>query len=404
MSNYNLLIVSILGFSSGLPFLLTSQTLQAWWTAEGLNLTTVGLLSLAGLPYSIKFLWAPVIDTIKLPILSNKKQWIILCQVLLAISLLLLAQLGMENISTLVYLCIFINFIAATQDVCVDGYRIEVLSKAQYPMGIALSTNLYRLAMFIAGPVALILASKYSWSTTYSLMGLVFALLTYTTLKFANNNNHIIKNDKVTVKNSAKDLFEKKNIKHLILLAFFFKFGDYFAAAMTQPFLQRELSLSIAELAYIGKTSSILGMIVGSFFAVFLLKKTDFKILLFNVAIIQSLVNLTYLILLSYSNYQMIYAVCFLENMIQGISTTVLISYIMNHCSKEYSATQFAIFTSIITLPRIIVGPLAGFVADGFGWPLFFAISFVLSIPSILLTANFSAITSQENLNAEKAN
>ena len=175
--NGRIAAVLVLGFSSGLPLALSGGTLQAWLTVEGVDIRTIGLFSLVGLPYTLKFLWAPLMDRFVIPIFGRRRGWIVLCQmVLIGIILGMSASSPKNALWLLAVLAFFLTFVSASQDIAIDAYRAEVLKTPERGLGAAVSVTGYRVAMLVSGALALILSEYLGWRTTYMLMALILTL------------------------------------------------------------------------------------------------------------------------------------------------------------------------------------------------------------------------------------
>jgi PAT family beta-lactamase induction signal transducer AmpG len=392
----NFLIIFALGISSGLPFALISSTLKALLVDAGFTIKTIGFLSLATLPYSLKFLIAPFIDSLPIPFLTKKighrKSWIIFSQLLLAIFIFLLGIFGIE--SSLMAITIFAFLVAissSAQDIVIDGYRIELINKNDQGLATSFYVYGYRIGILISGSLALFLADKISWTLVYLIMSLFMASCMIATV-LAKETRTNWKNKKTNFlewfKNFVLDPFynfsENKGWYLILLFIISFKLADAFAGNLTAPFLL-EIGYSKTELAGILKTFGLFATLLGVFFGGVFTKKFNILPTLWLATIIQGLSNLSfaYLAKIGY-NIDLLYVVVFIENFSGGIGDAVFVAYLSSICNLNFSATQYALLSSLASFARGILSSSAGIYAEYFGWFKFFIFSGLLAIPGIL--------------------
>lgn len=386
--NARLLAVLFLGFSSGLPLALTGSTLQAWFTEAHIDLVTIGALSLIGIPYTLKFLWAPLMDHFGFPILGRRRGWILFAQFCLVISILWMANLDpINNVKVMAILALLVAFFSATQDIAVDAYRTDVLEVKERGLGSAYYVFAYRAAMLISGGFALVIADYYSFKFTYELMA-GFVLLAMLATIFAPKSIDIKPTSPYvfnTIVTSFRDLLQREKIIFIFLFIIFYKFGDALALSLMTNFLLKGLGFSLTEvgLAYkiVSFVATILGALVGG---IYLTRLNIYKALLwFGLA--QAFSNLTFVVMaLVGKQFALMATSIFIENFCSGLSTAALMTFMMSLCNHRYTASQYAMLSTIASLGRVFLGPVAGFMVQNVGWAQFYFWAFLLCFPGIL--------------------
>jgi MFS transporter, PAT family, beta-lactamase induction signal transducer AmpG len=397
-SDKKLIIILFLGFASGLPLVLLLSTLSIWLMEVGVNKTNIGLFALSTTPYTIKFLWAPIIDSIKLPILDQilgrRRSWIIFSQILLIFSIVLLASSDPGvNIKFTVICTIIVAFASATQDIVIDAYRIESVSSEKQAAAAAMSVCGYRLGMLFSGAGALIIANYYSWQNVYVIMALAIIPVSIITL-FApdpkNTKAQIKDKDYLSwCKNHLIAPFKNfiSNDKWLIILVFImiYKLGDAFAGIMTNPFLI-ELGFTKSEIAIIVKSFGLAATLFGAFFGGLLASKYSIIKSLLIAGVLQLLTNFIFCIQALIGHNNLFLAVTIgAENFAGGMGTIIFIAYISRLCHINYTATQYALLSSFAAFSRTWFSASSGWFADKLDWVNFFIFSAILAIPGILM-------------------
>jgi PAT family beta-lactamase induction signal transducer AmpG len=393
---FDIAIIFFLGMSSGLPLALILSTLKVFLVDANVDIKTIGLFSLISLPYSIKFFWSPILDSINLPFLTKnlgkRKSWIILNQLLLVASIIALGLFANSDVKTIAIIALLIAIFSATQDMAVDAYRIETI-KAQ-DQGIAASFYVYgyRIGMLISGAFALALSQKMSWDMVYYIIASIMAIGIFATL-FARENltlqpksspNFILWLKTFLILPLTNFLQHKK--WYLIFpFVILFKLCDAFAGSLTLPFLI-DIGFSKIEIASIVKTFGLFATLTGAFVGGVLVKKIGFKKSLWTAIIMQAVSNLAfcYQAQIGY-NIASLYLVIFIENFSGGIGDVVFVAYLSSLCNIKYTATQYAVLVSFASMARSLLSSSAGLFVAGFGWMNFFLFSSALAIPSIIL-------------------
>lgn len=381
--------VTLLGFSSGLPLALTSGTLQAWMTIEGVDLKTIGIFALVSLPYTLKFVWSPMMDRFVPPWLGRRRGWIIITQICLIFAIAAMSFCSPSHVPLLLaMIALFVAFASASQDIVVDAYRTDVLRTKERGSGAAVSVFGYRLALLISGAFALILSEYINWNNTYLLMSAVMFIGVITTL-VAPEPERIASPPKSmaeAVTGPMRDYFQRKGALLILLLIIFYKLGDAYAGSLTTAFLIRGVGFSAGDVGTINKAFGLVCVIGGAFIGGALMVKLGlFKSLLFF-GILQAVSNLSFM-LLAYTgkNYELfVFAIAF-ENLAGGMGTSAFVALLMSLCNSRFSATQYALLSSLAAIGRIFIAPTSGFLVESIGWAHFFLITTLVALPGLWL-------------------
>jgi len=395
--NRRMLVVLLLGFASGLPIALVGGTLQAWFKTNGASIVAIGFMTLISQPYSYKFLWAPLLDKYAIPgFLDRRRSWILLMQVGI-ISLIILMALFKPaetvfiinwDVPILLILGLLLSTFSATQDIAIDAYRIEILKHDERGLGSALGIEGYRLAMIASGGFALVLADKYGWQVTYLLMaGLMLVGLLAVGLAPAVTYNGNAREQKLSVVILAafKDFLLRKKSWWILLLVVVYKLSDAFSHALTTAFLL-DLQFSLSEVGMINKVlgvfATLVGVLVGG---LFMTRVGLFKALL-TFGILSAVTNLTFMLLaITGKHYVVACSAVFIENICSGMGTAAFVAFIMSLCNPKYTATQFALLSSLAALGRVYVGPASGYIVEAVGWAWFYFFTAIVAVPVLLL-------------------
>lgn len=388
-TNSRLMAALLLGFSAGLPLALTASTLQAWFTNANVNLAVIGALSLVGIPYTLKFLWAPFLDFYQVPKLGLRKGWILIMQLCIAAALFALANMNPATEAVAISLIALLTaFLAATQDVAIDAYRTDVLTESERGLGAAYYVFTYRLAVVASGGLALVFADFYGWKITYEVMALLMLLVMALTLRAPTVAHEPASEQNVwqTMTVALGDLLNRDNIVILLLFVMFYKFGDALALSLMTNFLLHGLGFSLTEVGLAYKIVSFVATVLGAFIGGAILTRRNiyFGLMMFGLA--QAFSNLMFVILAYVGkNFSLMAVSMFIENFCSGLSTAAFLAFLMSICNKKYTATQYALLSAIASLARVFMGPVAAVIVERFGWTQFFICSFILSFPGILL-------------------
>ena len=391
-------IVFMMGFASGLPYLLTASTLQAWCKDAGMDLTTIGFFTLVTIPYSLKFLWAPLMDWIVPTSMGRRKSWLLISQFGLIAALVGLSMTNpATNIVLLAFMAFLVCFMAATQDVVIDAYQIEYLPKEQYALGNQFYIIGFRVAMIASGAGTLMLTEIMSWEMVYLVMAATMVVPVITTL-FAKEpaiEGTTPRGFVEAVWEPLKDFFSPSGShkgKALWILAFFllYKFGADMAAIASTPFY---MDLGYAKPVIggmakaVGLWATIAGGIVGAIGVVYF----GIRRSLWAFGIFQAVACFSYVWLNSFvagnptpPAWALGVSISF-ENIAVGMATAAFCAYMGSLVNRRYTATQYAILSSLMNLPRTLAGPITGWTAQTLGYSTFFVICAFASAPALLI-------------------
>ncbi len=388
-----------LGFASGLPLFLTSKTLQAWMSVEGVNLGAIGLFSLVGLPYSLKFIWSPLLDRFVPPFLGRRRGWLLLTQgaLILAIAAMALQQ-PRQALQFLAINAVLIAFFSASQDIAFDAYRTDVLEKWEMGAGAAVAVLGYRIALLLTGSLALILADRIPWSTVYLLMSVLMALGLFTSVwapepKYQERPPASLA-DAISL--PFVEFFQRSGeLRGVLILLFIvlYKLGDALVNNMSTPFLlpKTGLGFSQTDIGTIQGGMGLLATIVGTLAGGAILSKIGINRSLWVFGALQAVSNLAYFVLAQVGkNYSMLVLTINIENFCGGLGTAAFVAFLMSLCNPRFSATQYALLSSLMAVSRDILVAPAGTLAKATGWPMFFLISIVAALPGLLLLPVFA--------------
>ena len=389
--NRRLAAVFLLGFSSGLPLALTAGTLQAWYTVTGASLLTISFLAFAWLPYTLKFLWAPLVDRFAPPILGRRRGWMLLTQILLLILIILMAFNSPERAPFWLGIIAFlVVFTSATQDIAIDAYRTDILLPHERGLGAALGVAGYRVAMVVSGGLALIMAGYYGFEITYVglaiLMGIgILATLIAPEVKTIKAPQTL----KAAIHDPFRHFLSLPNIGWILLFIVFYKLAEAFTSSsgtLLTTFLLREIGFSLATVGAVNKGIGIIATLIGAVIGGILLTRISLMRALLIFGILQALTNLSFMALAiigkSYSIFVIAVAI---DNLAAGLGMAALVAYMMSLCNPKYTATQFALLSSLSALPRIIFSPMGGWLLGFITWPMFFAGTFLLALPALFM-------------------
>jgi PAT family beta-lactamase induction signal transducer AmpG len=376
-----------LGFASGLPLLLSGQTLGAWMTKQGVSLKTIGLFSLVSLPYNFKFLWAPFLDRFSPPLMGRRRGWLVLFQ--LAIAVVVFAMSGVDPRAAPKVMALFAVLLAlfsASQDIVSDAYRVDILAPHERASGSATYLTGYRGAMLVAGSVALILSDYLPWPRVYQFMSvLMLAGVIITVVAPEPTGIRPPRTLEAAVVEPFRNFFIRRGA--LIALAFMllYKFGEYVSDAMSVPFLIKT-GFSGTEIGALRKFIGALGMVGGVMLGGGLTAKIGMRRALLIFGILEGLTNGGYVALaLVGKNHALLVAVVAIDTFCRGLAATTFSAYMLGLCDKSFSATQFALFSSASSVVGRLFSASAGYLVAAFGWPVFFGITIFMAIPGLLL-------------------
>jgi len=388
--NRKILVLLLLGFSSGLPLALTGGTLQAWLTVKGLGITTIGLFALVGQPYTYKFLWAPLMDRFSLPFLGRRRGWLVLTQLALLGALAWMGTISPHQTPWLLAgLALAVAFLSSSQDIVADAYRTDILGAEERGAGAAVFVLGYRIAMLVSGGLALILAAgPLGWTGTYWLMAALMlvgcaAVLLGEEPAAPARAPHTLRD---SVRDPLLEFFSRDGAWLLLALIVLYKLGDAFAGTLSTAFLLRGPHFSLEEVGLVNKWLGVVATIIGALAGGALMARLRLYRSLLLFGVLQGVTNLGYMALaLAGKSYALMILAVATENLASGMGTAAFVALLMAMCERRHSATQYALLSALAALGRVYVGPVAGEMAKVFGWPEFFFITFLLSLPGLAM-------------------
>lgn len=383
-----MLVALSMGFTCGLPLLLTIGLLQAWLRDAGVSLQWMGLVSLLQIPYTWKFIWAPIFDRFTLPFLGRRRGWLLVTQVCVigAITLIGLSD-PVKTPLLMVAAAILISFFSASQDIVVDAYRREDLTDEELGMGSSMYIMGYRVGMLLASGIGLILADYMSFNYVYFIMAAFMFIGVITTLLTPEPLNLIKppRSFKETVLDPLIEYFSRNKAITILLFILLYKIGDTMASGITTPFYL-DLGFSKSEIGAIVKLFGFWATIIGAFVGGVLLTRFGLYKCLWLFGILQMLATSGFVILAEYGySNPLLAAVISAENLAAGMGTAAFMAYMAFLTNKRFTATQYALLSSLMSIPRVVASAATGFMAAYMGWTGFFIFCMLIAIPALLL-------------------
>ncbi len=384
-----LVAVTVLGFASGLPLALSGSTLEAWCAVSGLSLKTIGALKLVGLAYVLKFLWAPLLDRFNIPGLSRRRGWMLVMQLGIILVLIAIASTSpQQSLVAVAVLASILVLFSATQDTVIDAYRTDQLLPQDRGLGAALGVGGYRVAMLVSGGLALVLAAAAGWRFTYLLMAGLMALGVIASL-FAPEREYAALHTVSVLRafvEPLKEVFSRRNAWLWLGLVLLYKLGNAFALSLSTTFLLRGAHYALAEVGWVNKVIGLAATIVGAFAGGLLLERWSLRRALSVFGVLQGLGGLGFLaVALGWNGFAALITAVASENFTSGLGTGAFVALLMAMCDRRFSATQYALFSALDAVGRIALGPLAGWVAQALGWPIYFCIALACAVPGLFL-------------------
>ena len=394
----HMLICVMLGFTSGLPLFILYNLLSAWLKAEQVDLKSIGLFALVGFPYTWKFLWSPLMDRFRFPMLGRRRGWMFFTQ------LALLATIGsmgffspVTDLTMIVFLAGLVAFLSASQDIVIDAYRREMLSDREQGSGTALFVNAYKMSTLVPGSLSLILSDFLSWQVVFSVTALFMLPGVFTTLLIREPS--IYGEPPRTLREAVvlpfKEFIERSGWSHAaMILAFIFlyKLGDSMATALATPFYM-DLGYSRTQIGLVAKNAGLWASLAGGILGAVWLEKTGVNRGLWIFGVLQAVAILGFALLAQVGagapgvvpDTFLLGLVIGVEAFAVGLGTAAFTAYIATATDSRYTATQFALFTSLAAVPRTFFNALTGYIVAHTGWFEFFLICFALALPGMLL-------------------
>ena len=383
-----MLVAFLMGFSGGLPLLLTWGVLQAWMTEKGVDLTWIGMISLVQIPYTWKFLWAPLLDRFVPPFLGRRRGWLLIAQIALMLAIMGLGYSDpVKNTGLMIAAALLVAFFSATQDIVIDAYRREDLADEELGLGSSMYVYGYRLGMLLASGGGLILADHLSFPTVYFLMslcmlpGILTTILTPEPVVVAGTP----KTMKAAVVEPFIDYFSRNGAIWILVFILLYKIGDTMASGITMPFYL-ETGFSKTEIGTVVKFFGTAATLIGAFLGGLLLLKLGINRGLWIFGVLQALSTAGFAILARIGyNIAMLSGVIAFENLSSGMGTAAFVAFMASITNKKFTATQYALLTGIMGLSRQLASSVTGFMAKNMGWQSFFVFCTLIAIPGMLL-------------------
>jgi PAT family beta-lactamase induction signal transducer AmpG len=391
-----MLVALLMGFACGLPLLLTTTVLQAWMKEEGVDLTVIGMMALVGLPYTLKFLWAPVLDRFTLPVLGRRKGWLLTAQVALIVSI---ASLGfadpVKHPWLLASVAFLVTFFSASQDIVVDAYRREDLPDEELGLGSSLYVNGYRVGMLLASGGGLIMADHMPFSMVYQIMAACMLPGVATTLLAP--EPEVAAGTPKTMREAVIDplmeYFSRQGAFWVLAFILFYKLGDTMASAMTVPFYL-DIGFSKTQIGTVVKLFGFWATVAGSLAGGVIMLRLKINRSLWVFGFLQAMSTAGFAILAWIgNNVHVLSAVIAFENFSSGMGTAAFVAFMASITHKKFTATQYALLSSLMGVPRVMAAAPTGFLAKSMGWESFFIFCTLIAAPGILLLLKFAPWT-----------
>ena len=390
--NPRMLICVFTGFSSGLPLYLLINLVPAWLKSEGADLKQIGLFALIGLPYTWKFLWSPLVDRYAVPLLGRRRGWMFVTHIALIASIAAMGFLRPQtDIWTIAYVAAAVAFFSATLDIAIDAFRRELLPEVELGLGNSIHVNAYRISSLIPGSLSLILADRMPWPSVFvvtalfMLPGLAMTLVVREPSAAAAAPKTL--RDAVVL--PFREFIERSGWKDaLLILAFIFlyKLGDSMATALATPFYL-EMGFTKTDIGLVAKNAGLWASVIGGMLGGLWMVKIGINkgLWLFGVVQMVSILGFAWLAWLGQPNILALGVVIAFEALGVGLGTVAYVAYIARATNPRFTATQFALFTSLSAVPRTVVNASTGWIVAQTGWFNFFLICTLLALPGMAL-------------------
>jgi len=394
--NKRLLIVFLLGFSSGLPLALLGGTLQAWFSSSGASVMTTGMLSLIGLPYIYRFIWSPILDRFSLFSLGKRRSWILVMQVLLLLGFNALAWFSpLTSPGLMALVGVLLAFCSATQDIGIDAHRTEYLRPEEHGLGASFAVCGYQAALLLSGGLGLIMAHHLGWAATYRIMGFLMLLGMVTILWSPEPSSGQLEQTTGFWESfvaPTKALFLRPGIFPILGFILFYKLAEAFTttnSGIVMPFLIQGMGFSLDEIGYVNKIMGMVAVISGGLAAGLFLTRYSLYRALWIFGLFQAFSHLLFVALaISGQNIILFSVAVVCNNLAAGMGTTALVAFFMRWVDRRFTATQFSLLVGAASLPRILSGPMGAGLQESLGWIGLYEVTFVLTfgfIPFLML-------------------
>jgi MFS transporter, PAT family, beta-lactamase induction signal transducer AmpG len=380
-------MLTALGFASGLPLVMSGQTLSAWMATVGVDIKTIGLLTLVSLPYSVKFLWAPLLDRYALPILGRRRGWMAFTQLALVCTIWIESTVDPKATPSLMAVAaLLVAMFSASQDIVSDAYRTDILPPEERASGTSTFVFGYRIAMLVSGMGALALSDYLPWPTVFRIVAiLMLPAVVVTWWAPEPETTRTPRTISAAFTLPFADFFSRPRAIIVLGFVMLYKFGDYIASNMSVPFLIM-LDFSRTEIAALSKAIGFGAMTLGILLGGGLVAKLGLRRALFLFGALSAATNSGYLALaIVGKNHVLLGAAIGVHNLCAGMAEAAFMAFLTSLCNKSFSATQFALLSSAATLAGRTLGASAGYVVDAGGWATFFGAAMFMTVPALIL-------------------
>jgi PAT family beta-lactamase induction signal transducer AmpG len=390
--NRRMLICVFTGFSSGLPLYLLINLLPAWLRTEGVDLKTIGFFALIQLPYTWKFLWSPLLDRYALPLLGRRRGFMLLTQLVLLATIPIFGVLHPQvDIWAVVALSTLVAFFSASQDIVLDAYRREILPDPELGLGTSIHVNAYRISSLVPGALALILADRAPWSTVYLVTALF--MLPGIAMTLVVNEPALVEGRPRTLREAVVEPFHEflarngwREAMLVLLFIFLYKLGDSMATALATPFYL-DMGFSKTDIGVIAKNAGLWASVVGGLLGGLWMVKIGINraLWLFGVVQVVSILGFAWLAYVNQPDRMLLAVVIGVEALGVGLGTAAFTAYIARATDPRYTATQYALFTSLAAVPRTVINASTGWIVEQMGWLDFYLLCTLLALPGMAL-------------------
>lgn len=395
----NMLICIFTGFTSGLPLYFLINLIPAWLRSEHIDLKTIGLMALIGLPFTWKFIWSPVMDAVRLPFLGRRRGWMLVTQIGLLLALAAYAFLNpYQHLPVIIGLSAVVSFFSASQDIVLDAFRREILPDEELGLGNSIHVNAYRIAALVPGSLSLILADRMPWGNVFIITALFMLpglLMTLFLAKEPDLPPAAPRTLVQTVVEPFQEFFSRKGTKQaalVLLFIFLYKLGDSMATSLATPFYL-DMGFSKTDIGLIAKNAGLWpAVIAGILGGIWMLKLGINKALwLFGVVQVVTILGFVWLAgfgrfdTITLTEQMMLAGVIGAEAVGVGLGTAAFVSYMARETNPAFTATQLALFTSLSAVPRTFINATTGYLIEWLGYVHFFWLCFILALPGMFL-------------------
>lgn len=391
-TSWRMACVLLTGFSSGLPYMLTGATLQAWLASQKVDLGVIGFFAGVSLPYALKFLWSPLMDRfVPYASLGRRRGWMLVSQGMLVCSIAVMGLVGVTNPFAIAMIAMLVAFFSASQDIAIDAFRTEILRPSELGAGAGLYILGYRLGILGSGAMALILADYMSWQVVYLLMAGGMSIGIVTTLLAPEPGGGIKRPQ--TMRDAIvlpfTEFLKRRGAIEMLLFILIYKFDAAMVASMMTPFMLA-IKFSKSEIGAVMQGLGMIATVGGAMIGGVVITAVGVKKSLWTFGLLQGLAGISFTMLaLVGKDYGLMVCAIVAENLCAGMATSAFMGFMMAICNRKFAATQLSLLTSLMALGRMLAGMGSGELAKAIDWPSFFMASVVIAVPGLLLLLRY---------------